>query len=84
MIRSARYIREQLTYDRGRNSIKTGADTRLLHGPFAETREQLGGNFLIDAKDCDEAIHIAARIPGARIGTVEGRPVTEVEGLPES
>ena len=46
-------------------------------------REQLGGFFLIDAKDLDDAISIAARIPGARIGTVEVRPVTEVEGLPK-
>ncbi len=55
----------------------------VTDGPFAETREQVGGYFLIDAKDLDEAIGIAARIPGARIGTVEVRPVTEVEGLPE-
>ncbi|MGH9883642.1 MAG: YciI family protein [Pyrinomonadaceae bacterium] len=54
----------------------------ITDGPFAETREQLGGYFLVDAKDLDEAIDIAARIPGARIGTVEVRPVTEVEGLP--
>jgi hypothetical protein len=53
-------------------------------GPFAETREQIGGYFLIDARDLDEAVEIAARIPGARIGTVEVRPVTEVAGLPES
>lgn len=55
----------------------------VTDGPFAETREQVGGYFLIEAKDRDEAISIAARIPGARIGTVEVRPVTEVEGLPE-
>ena len=54
----------------------------VTDGPFAETREQLGGFFMIDASDLDEAIAIAARIPGARIGTVEVRPVTEVEGLP--
>jgi hypothetical protein len=51
-------------------------------GPFAETREHLGGYFLIDAKDLDEAIGIAARIPGARVGTVEIRPVVEIPGLP--
>jgi len=56
----------------------------ITDGPFAETREQLGGYFLIDAQNLEEAIQIAARIPGARIGTVEVRPVTEVEGLPES
>jgi hypothetical protein len=55
----------------------------VIDGPFAETREQIGGYFLVDAKDRDEAIDIAARIPGARIGTVEVRPVTEVEGLPQ-
>jgi hypothetical protein len=54
----------------------------VTDGPFAETREQLGGYFLIDAKDRDEAIGIAARIPGARLGTVEIRPVMEVAGLP--
>ena len=55
----------------------------VTDGPFAETREQLGGYFLIDARDLDEAIGIAARIPGARKGTVEIRPVIEIEGLPE-
>ena len=55
----------------------------ITDGPFAETREQLGGYFLINAKDLDEALAIAARIPGARIGTVEVRPVVELEGLPE-
>ena len=54
----------------------------VTDGPFAETREQLGGYFLIDAKDLDEAIGIAARIPGARRGTVEIRPVVEITGLP--
>ena len=54
----------------------------VTDGPFAETREQLGGYFLIDAKNLDEAVTIAARIPGARIGAVEVRPVTEVKGLP--
>ena len=54
----------------------------VTDGPFAETREQLGGFFLINAQDLDEAIAIAARIPSARIGTVEIRPVIEVAGLP--
>jgi hypothetical protein len=44
-------------------------------GPFAETREQLGGYYLVDAKNLDEAISIAARIPGARIGSIEVRPI---------
>ncbi len=54
----------------------------MTDGPFAETREQLGGYYLIDAKDLDEAIAIAARIPPARVGTVEIRPVMELAGLP--
>ncbi len=65
-------------------SVRVRDGNRLVtDGPFAETREQLGGFFLIEAKDLDEAISIAARIPGARIGTVEIRPVMEVAGLPE-
>ena len=44
-------------------------------GPFAETREQLGGYYLIEAKDLDSAIGIAARIPGARYGSIEVRPI---------
>ena len=54
----------------------------VTDGPFAETREQLGGYFLIDAKNLDEAIGIAARIPVARRGTIEVRPVIELAGLP--
>lgn len=54
----------------------------VTDGPFAETHEQLGGYFLIDAKDLDGAIGIAARIPMARKGTVEIRPVIEIAGLP--
>jgi hypothetical protein len=66
-------------------SIRVREGKRLVtDGPFAETREQLGGYFLIDAKDLDEAIGIAARIPGARVGTVEIRPVIEMPGLPAS
>ncbi|MGE3241093.1 MAG: YciI family protein [Pirellulales bacterium] len=52
-------------------------------GPFAETREQLGGYYLVEAKDLNDAIAIAARIPGARKGTIEVRPVVEIPGLPE-
>ena len=54
----------------------------VTDGPFAETREHLGGYFLIEAKDLNEAISIAGRIPGARWGTVEVRPVVELPGLP--
>jgi hypothetical protein len=52
-------------------------------GPFAETREQLGGYFLVDAGSLDDAVAIAGRIPGARLGTVEVRPVLELGGLPD-
>src|ERR1700724_3241863 len=62
-------------------SVRIRDGRRLVtDGPFAETREQLGGYFLIDAKDLDEAIGIAVRIPGARVGTVEIRPVLEIAG----
>ena len=54
----------------------------VTDGPFAETREQLGGYFLINAENLDEAISIGGQIPGARIGTVEIRPVMELAGLP--
>ncbi len=56
----------------------------ITDGPFAETREQLGGYFLVDAADLDEAIAIAAKIPAAKKGTVEIRPVFELPGLPET
>lgn len=66
-------------------SIRIRDGKRLVtDGPFAETREQLGGYFLVDAKNLDEAISIAARIPGARTGTVEIRPVMEMAGLPQA
>ncbi|HLI35474.1 MAG TPA: YciI family protein [Terriglobia bacterium] len=66
-------------------SIRVRDGKRLVtDGPFAETREHLGGYFLINAKDLDEAIHIASRIPGGRWGTVEIRPVVEIEGLPSN
>jgi hypothetical protein len=64
-------------------SVRVREGKRLVtDGPFAETREQLGGYFLIDAKNLDEAIAIAGRIPMARKGTVEVRPVIEIPGLP--
>ena len=51
-----------------------GAKTLTTDGPFAETKEQLSGFYLVEARDMDEAIKIAARIPSARIGSVEVRP----------
>jgi hypothetical protein len=54
--------------------VKDGK-TLTTDGPFAETREQLGGYYLVEAKDLDAAIAIAARIPGARHGSIEVRPI---------
>lgn len=65
-------------------SVRVRDGKRLVtDGPFAETREQLGGYFLIDAKDLDDAIDVAAKIPIAHKGTVEVRPVIEIPGLPK-
>lgn len=61
--------------------VRNGKRT-ITDGPFAETREQLGGYFLIEARDLDEAIAIAEKIPGARKGTVEIRPLLEIPNLP--
>jgi hypothetical protein len=63
--------------------IRKGAKL-VTDGPFAETREQLGGYFLIDAKDLDEAIAIAAQLPAAQRGTVEIRPMVEISNLPQN
>lgn len=66
-------------------SVKVRNGKRLVtDGPFTETREQLGGYFLIEARDLDEAISVAAQIPGARKGTVEIRPVLDIPDLPAS
>ena len=71
------------------HSVSTATSVRVrdgkrevTDGPFAETREQLGGYFLIDAENLDEAINIAGRLPGARMGTIEVRPIMEIPGLP--
>jgi hypothetical protein len=64
-------------------SVRVREGKRLVtDGPFAETREQLGGYYLVEARDLDEAILIAEKIPPAKFGTVEIRPVLEIEGLP--
>jgi hypothetical protein len=64
-------------------SVQVRDDKRLVtDGPFAETREQLGGYFMVEAKNLDEAIDIAGQIPGARKGTVEIRPLVELPSLP--
>ena len=53
-------------------------ETLSTDGPFMETKEQLGGYFLVDCKDLDEAIEVAAKLPGARTGSVEVRPIWEM------
>jgi hypothetical protein len=64
-------------------SVRVREGKRLItDGPFAETREHLGGFYLIDVNHLDEALTVAERIPGARFGTVEVRPVIELEGVP--
>jgi hypothetical protein len=54
-------------------------DTLTTDGPFAETKDQLGGFYLVDCRDLDEAIELAARIPDARRGSIEIRPVMDVD-----
>ena len=64
-------------------SVRVREGKRLVtDGPFAETREQLGGFYIIDAQNLDEALAVAARIPPARKGTIEIRPLMEIPGLP--
>ena len=65
-------------------SARTGATVQVrsgklsvTNGPFAETKEQLGGFFLIDARDLNEAIQVASRWPSARLGSIEVRPIEE-------
>jgi len=55
----------------------------VTDGPFAETREQLGGFFMVEARDLDDAIAIASGIPAGKYGTVEIRPIVDVAGLPQ-
>ena len=65
-------------------SVRVRSGKRLVtDGPFAETTEILGGYYLIEVNDLDEAIEIAAKHPGVHVGTVEIRPVLELKGLPE-
>jgi hypothetical protein len=58
--------------------VRSG-QSELLDGPFAETKEQLGGYYVLECKDLDEALHWAAKIPSARYGTVEVRPIMVFE-----
>ena len=65
-------------------SVRIREGKRLItDGPFAETHEQLGGYYLVDVQNLDQALDIASRIPAAKWGTVEVRPVIELTGLPE-
>jgi hypothetical protein len=71
-----------------RTSLATSVRVRegksvITDGPFAETHEQLGGYYMVEAANLDEALKIAERIPGARWGTVEVRPVVELDNMPE-
>jgi hypothetical protein len=63
----------------GRTVQVRGGTVSTTDGPFAETKEQLGGFFLIEAKDMDEACEVASRFPPARLGTIEVRPVQELQ-----
>ncbi|HEV8138446.1 MAG TPA: YciI family protein [Pyrinomonadaceae bacterium] len=66
-------------------SVRVREGKRIVtDGPFAETREQLGGFYIVDAKDLDEALAIAEKIPPAKYGTIEIRPLMEIPGLPEN
>jgi len=77
-------VRERKVYESGEALHPTSSATTVrvrdgktltTDGPFAETKEQLGGFYMVDCKDLDEAIEIASRIPGARHGSIEVRPV---------
>ena len=78
--RSGHYIvSDALQHTRTARTIRVrGSKVSTTDGPFAETKEQLGGFFLIEAKDMDEACEVASRFPPARIGTIEVRPVQEL------
>ena len=69
--------RLQFTSDATTVQVRDG-ETLTTDGPFAETKEQIGGYYMVDCKDLDEAIEIAAKIPGARLGSIEVRPIWEM------
>ena len=69
--------RLRLTSDATTVRVRNG-ETLTIDGPFAETKEQLAGYFLVDCKDLDEAIDVASRIPGAKDGSIEVRPIWEM------
>lgn len=80
IIRSGNYIGgDPLTPTNTATTVRIRkGKTETTHGPFAETREQLGGYYKVEAKDLDEAVAIAARIPGAKYGSIEVRPVMPI------
>jgi hypothetical protein len=66
-------------------SLRVRQGKRMItDGPFAETYEQLGGYYIIDARNLEEAMEIAERVPVAKLGTIEIRPILEIPGLPEN
>ena len=69
--------RLQFTADATTVRVRNG-DVLTTDGPFAETKEQIGGYYVADCKDLDEAIEIASKIPGARVGSIEVRPIWEM------
>ena len=69
-----------LPSSKGARVRASGGKMTVTDGPFAETKEQLGGYYLIEAKDLDEATKIAARVPSAKSGTIEVRPVRVFAG----
>jgi hypothetical protein len=68
------------THDATTVRVRDG-ETLVTDGPYAETKEQLGGFYLLECKDLDEAIEWAAKIPGAKVGTIEVRPVLDYEAV---
>lgn len=80
---AGQYLAAPLQATATATSVRVRGGKRFVtDGPYAETHEQLAGYFLVDVPNLDVAIAIAARIPGARIGTVEIRPIRDVAGLP--
>lgn len=64
--------------DQARTIVMRNGRQSTTDGPYAETKEQLGGYYLVEARDLNEAIQVAARIPGAQLGSIEVRPVAEM------
>ena len=84
--RNGQYIHASPLHPSSETISVTVRDGKRLvtDGPFAETREQIGGYFMVEARNLEEAVEIAGRLPSARIGTVEVRPVRAIEGLPNA